>query len=641
MPPSSKLSRPILIVAGMHRSGTSLLAALLQRAGVDIGERLIAGSEGNETGHFEDVGVVQFHEEALRAQGLPPEGWTQQENVDVSTQLHPRAKAIAAAKREATCLSGWKDPRTTLFLDFWQHFLPEAVFVLLYRAPWETVDSLYRRGDPAFANNPALALKVWMAYNRALVRFCDRHPNRSLLCSIDDIARSPEHFSELLRDRLQVQLPPLPVAELYNPARLHHQVSTTHRPILIREYFPDAISVLDDLERGNIFGPTGMTANWQKFPDPQNWVLQDWLTVRRGERTLRDSQARMKAYRRDLSACQKRQQIASQLLASSESDSGTISRERDTAQEALELARRERDAALAVINKARQERDEALVAARSIRLERDNALKSCESARLERDKALEACESARLERDKALEACESTRLERDKALEACESTRLERDKALEACESTRLERDKALEACESTRLERDKALEACESTRLERDKALEACESTRLERDKALEACESTRLERDKALEACESTRLERDKALEACESTRLERDKALEACESTRLERDKALKSYESTRLERDKVLAKIERISQECNEALCALESTRRERDDALSALAISHHDRDRVSKTLESSQARIARLRETIAWMQGSRFWHLRNTVRQFLGRPRDPF
>ena len=43
-----------LVVTGMHRSGTSMVAAYLQQAGVSIGRNLIGPAPGNPRGHFED-----------------------------------------------------------------------------------------------------------------------------------------------------------------------------------------------------------------------------------------------------------------------------------------------------------------------------------------------------------------------------------------------------------------------------------------------------------------------------------------------------------------------------------------------------------------------------------------------------------
>ena len=49
----------------MHRSGTSLVSSLLQRAGIHIGEKLIAANSANPRGYFEDVDFYEFHENLL------------------------------------------------------------------------------------------------------------------------------------------------------------------------------------------------------------------------------------------------------------------------------------------------------------------------------------------------------------------------------------------------------------------------------------------------------------------------------------------------------------------------------------------------------------------------------------------------
>jgi hypothetical protein len=40
---------------------------------------------------------------------------------------------------------GWKEPRATLFLDFWRATLPDLKFLALYRHYAQVVDSLLRR----------------------------------------------------------------------------------------------------------------------------------------------------------------------------------------------------------------------------------------------------------------------------------------------------------------------------------------------------------------------------------------------------------------------------------------------------------------------------------------------------------------
>src|SRR6476660_8194420 len=58
-----------LLVLGMHRSGTSALARVLDLCGADIGARILGESAGNEAGHWEDAFAVETHEQLLAAYG--------------------------------------------------------------------------------------------------------------------------------------------------------------------------------------------------------------------------------------------------------------------------------------------------------------------------------------------------------------------------------------------------------------------------------------------------------------------------------------------------------------------------------------------------------------------------------------------
>lgn len=70
-----EINQTVVVITGMHRSGTSLTTSLLQSAGVFIGDRLLGNNLSNPKGHFEDLDFVEFHQQLLQAQGLSDEGW--------------------------------------------------------------------------------------------------------------------------------------------------------------------------------------------------------------------------------------------------------------------------------------------------------------------------------------------------------------------------------------------------------------------------------------------------------------------------------------------------------------------------------------------------------------------------------------
>ncbi|WP_448570456.1 glycosyltransferase [Trichothermofontia sp.] len=238
-------NRP-LVITGMHRSGTSLTAALLQAAQVDLGTDLVGPDVGNPKGHFENRAFVAFHQAVLRSQGLDILGYTEASEIQLNSDDWARAKALISQQPQDH-LWGWKDPRTTLFLDVWSTLLPEARFIFVYRSPWEVVDSLYRRGtDAIIQNDPAIAVKMWLLYNRCLLQFRRRFPEKSLLISIYTITRDPSQFLSLINAHFKLQLP-VSVPNIFDPSLLQATEQLSERRSLLATYFPETLALYQAL----------------------------------------------------------------------------------------------------------------------------------------------------------------------------------------------------------------------------------------------------------------------------------------------------------------------------------------------------------------------------------------------------------
>src|SRR5688500_12432536 len=112
-------------IAGMHRSGTSMVARLLRAGGLWLGEadQLMPPRPDNQDGFWEHVGFVAINDDVLESLGgwwdyPPPDahgGW----EVAESARVRPDLDKLAATfdGREPW---GWKDPRTSLTLPLWQ-----------------------------------------------------------------------------------------------------------------------------------------------------------------------------------------------------------------------------------------------------------------------------------------------------------------------------------------------------------------------------------------------------------------------------------------------------------------------------------------------------------------------------------------
>jgi hypothetical protein len=238
--PAGNLPRhqgPALVIAGMHRSGTSLTAALLASAGLDLGSHLLGADASNPRGHFEDVDFLLFHQRALAAAGLSADGFIAAGQPTVPALMLAEAHDILATRRAQGRPWGWKEPRTVLFLDFWEQLLPEARFLIVFRRPWEVVDSLFRRGNPEFVTQPRLAIEVWCHYNERLLDFLGRFPDRCLLVEATQVVEDPAGFVAAVRTRLDLPLGfPRPQCE----PGLFHCDHGSWRPWLVRQLSPRA-----------------------------------------------------------------------------------------------------------------------------------------------------------------------------------------------------------------------------------------------------------------------------------------------------------------------------------------------------------------------------------------------------------------
>jgi GT2 family glycosyltransferase len=214
---TTRTSYAPLIISGMHRSGTSLTSALLNRAGLHLGERVNPPALDNPLGYYENLDFVRLHESIFRSYGYPEEGWFLKPIMPSAFfDLGQEALRINATAQ----MWGFKDPRATMMLDFWSEISPAACFLFVVRPPWQVADSLFRRGDLIFKGNPGFALEVWNAYNSAILDFFRRQPSRCLIVSLDYVVEHPLSLVAALNEKFAMELS-APSQPVYQESLLH------------------------------------------------------------------------------------------------------------------------------------------------------------------------------------------------------------------------------------------------------------------------------------------------------------------------------------------------------------------------------------------------------------------------------------
>jgi hypothetical protein len=187
--PTGRPSRPVAI-AGMHRSGTSMVAKLLQQAGLNLGDEadLMPPATENPEGFYEHLQFVRLNDEVLNVAGAgwdcpPAAGFNWDDSALDTFRARARRLAVPLAERAPW---GWKDPRTSLTLPFWRSALGPLRIVAVVRNPLEVVTSLHRRN----AFSTALGLTLWQIYAERILN--DTSPDERLVTHYDSYFLEPD-----------------------------------------------------------------------------------------------------------------------------------------------------------------------------------------------------------------------------------------------------------------------------------------------------------------------------------------------------------------------------------------------------------------------------------------------------------------
>jgi hypothetical protein len=447
---------PCYCITGHGRSGTSLVAAMLQGGGLDIGQRLMASNEANVRGYFEDMDFYEFHVAVCQSQGFDSRGFILQHSVRVQAQFVEAARAMVEARRRRGRAWGWKEPRTTIFLDFWAALIEELRFLFLFRRPWEVVDSCFRVGDPIYKRNAGLAVRLWVNHNQALLDFLDRFPERCLLVESHAAALAPNQLTEAIAAKFGDYLGPM--GQVYEQDLFRCEPSAQQRSVLA-DYFPEAIELYQQLQsRASLTADSvEATAGVARDQVSLDWGLQFWADLRAEERARRDTCEELKRLKNSFFECQASLSAQQKHLANVEADCSKLRLEAGRTTAEFQQLRLEADRTIAESQQLRLEADRATAESQQLRLEADRATAESQQLRLEADRAMAESQQLRLEADRAMAESQQLRLEADRAMAESQQLRLEADCATAESQQLRLEADCAKVTLGRTQIERDHA----------------------------------------------------------------------------------------------------------------------------------------------------------------------------------------
>lgn len=185
-----------IVVLGMHRSGTSLLARILHRHGVSMGQNLLEADTYNAGGYFEDQGFLWLNKGILSAAGgswkVPPHR-TRIKGI-ISKFEKTMVKTIEG--REEACQNGiwgWKDPRTCLTVEHYHPKLIEPKYIIVTRNKKDIMNSLVR-----LHGNSANWDEVVTTYEYRIWKFCSDFHVKYCIVSYENLINRDKFKGELL-----------------------------------------------------------------------------------------------------------------------------------------------------------------------------------------------------------------------------------------------------------------------------------------------------------------------------------------------------------------------------------------------------------------------------------------------------------
>ena len=260
--PTVKGRKVAILIAGMHRSGTSAVARTLSLLGCDLPKTLMPAGRGNEAGHWESQAIMKLNDELLESAGSAWHDWgafnPDWYNSPVIDAFRERAQAALESEFGASSLFVVKDPRMCRLLRFWveavEAFGATPLVVLPIRSPLEVAASLEARDG----FDPSVAQLLWLRHVLD-AEAASREVKRSFL-RYDELLSQWQVVTDRLGDELGISWPrrsaavEMQIEDFLSPTQRHHEekdANVLRNPSLSR-WIKSSFEILDRWSHGEV-----------------------------------------------------------------------------------------------------------------------------------------------------------------------------------------------------------------------------------------------------------------------------------------------------------------------------------------------------------------------------------------------------
>ena len=187
----------IVIVIGMHRSGTSALAGILHLNEIIMGEESIFRPKPlpqNPKGFYENYLFRKINDKMLEKYGYKVKSFkTDIPRIEANDQMKQKMKKLLLKYQDKYTSWGWKDPRTCLTLSIWLDILNELnlidSFKILFtiRNAQSVTRSLVKRDGL----KELQALMLWNIYNKLAIKAVDKYSIDTFYFTYEQLIKEP------------------------------------------------------------------------------------------------------------------------------------------------------------------------------------------------------------------------------------------------------------------------------------------------------------------------------------------------------------------------------------------------------------------------------------------------------------------
>ena len=574
-------NKSIVVILGMHRSGTSAITRGLQVLGIDLGERLMLPAENNnERGFFEDIDVNAINIELLNELG---QDWHTLSLIQADELLHEkyaglrlRAVELLRSRLQNTDRFGLKDPRLCRLLPFWQkvfeHLQVEVSYVIAVRNPLSVAKSLEARNQLPHEKSHYLwlehilpsvlltqgARRVVVDYDLLLENPQQQIARMSMALGLGN-RLDPARLAEFSRDFLDIRLrhtsyKPEDVIEsplVPNPVRT--------AVMLLADVAAERLS-LDSEEVAGVFGD--LAVQMAGMAQAMNYLLRLDNIVADISHTLAERNNRVAVLSQDVAERDGRIEALTEAIRGHKAHMAMLTQglaECDERIEILTQTDEERKAGMAVLTRGMAERDGQIKALAQEVEEREAQMTALTQGMAGRDERIAALTQAAAEREAQMAAIKQAMAGRDGQIEALRQTSEEREAQIAALTQVMTERDGRIGALTQAAVERDAQMAGLKQGMAERDAWIEDLMHALEERKARTAALTPDATEREKQIATLIQAAGERDAQMAALSQGLVERDDRIEALLQDGSRQDMAIRQLRANSIQHEYRLGQV----------------------------------------------------------------------------------